>query len=150
MVATYFHVPGAGTRFTPESVPNADFLTVTDRRIKSGFNNCAKLRHRIFGGIIAGVYPALHVLMAQMPKRLFEQGFFRLEMEYNNSLRNTGMFGYSRQGCLGKTEFVDAIDSSLDQLAFTEFALNGAIPARQIFLGYPGQHRLFRLVLWYY
>jgi hypothetical protein len=57
------------------------------------------------------------------------------------------MFGYSRQGCLGKPEFVDAIDSGLDYLLFTEFALNGAIPARQIFLGYAGQHRLFRLVL---
>ena len=114
MGAAYFHVPGAGTRFTPEGVPNADFLTVTDRRIKGRFYYCAKLGHGILGDIIAGIYPALHILMAQMPKRLFEQGFFRLEMEYNNSLRNTGMFGYSRQRCLGKTEPVDAVDSCLN------------------------------------
>ena len=114
MGAAYLQVPGAGTRFSPEGVPYADIFTITDRWIKGRFNDCAKLRHRIFGGIIAGIYPALHVLMAQVPKRLFEQGFFRLEMEYNNSLRNTGMFGYSRQGCLGKAEFVDAIDSGLD------------------------------------
>ena len=114
MGATYLHVPGAGTRFTPEGVPYADFLTATDRRIKGGFYYCAKLRHRVFGGSIAGIYPALHVLMAQVPKRLFEQGFFRLEMEYNNALRNTGMLGYSRQGSLGKTKFVDAVDSCLD------------------------------------
>jgi len=114
MNATYFHVPGAGARFAPEGVPDADFLTITDRRIKSGFYYCAKLRHRVFGGITVGIYPALHVLMAQMPKRLFEQGFFRLEMEYNNTLRNTGMFGYSRQGRMGKAELVDAVDSCLD------------------------------------
>jgi hypothetical protein len=114
MGATYFHVPGAGTRFTPEGVPDADFLRATNRRIKGRSYNRAKPRHWIFGGIIAGIYPALHVLMAQMPKRLFEQGFFGLEMEYNYTLRNTGMFGNSRQGCLGKAELVDAVDSCLD------------------------------------
>ena len=114
MGAAYFHVPGAGSRFAPEGVPNTDFLRVTDRRIKGRFYNCAKLRHRVFGGITAGIYPALHVLMAQMPERLFEQGYFRLEMKNHNTLRNTGMFGYLRHSCLGKAELVDAVDSCLD------------------------------------